>query len=362
MATLEEIQEYMEVEKYLEEIRPNAPSAQPSVNYDRGFLGDVASRLARGGVQALKGVGGALRMSDLDPEADTGAVASFGKKVTNFADEATQKYDILKPDTGEVQQKEGFVKRGFLGGVESTPASLVPVVGGAVTGAALGSVIPGIGTTIGAIVGGGVTLFGTFGLGEYQNTYDETKKTLLQKGYDLNKAKDLAHDHALTSAIAETGGEAVGDIAGAVVFKAVLKSAVKDGIKQTIKQLIGAGGAKEFAKNLAKSMPFEVGSEVGTAYVQAKSAKKTGLSDIPETEAMAEAILPAAFMSLMFGASVRGLQVLQARNLYDNLNGQDPNSRAKAAITVAQRIEDAESKRTWMNTANQTHTTQHNPQ
>jgi len=52
MATLEEIQEYMEVEKYLEEIRPNAPSAQQSGILGRAVKDPLVS-LAKGATVGL---------------------------------------------------------------------------------------------------------------------------------------------------------------------------------------------------------------------------------------------------------------------------------------------------------------------
>ena len=327
-----------------DKLRGATAGVDPYVNYDRGFIGDVASHLSRGVVQAVKGVGGAMRMADLNPEADEGIISGAGKKITDWAIEAEKSSDLLKPDIAEARQTEGFVKRGLMGGIESTPASLVPIVGGIVGGIA--------GGPVGAAIGAGATLFGTFGLGEYQNTYDETARQLTEKGTPSDQIEDIAHKHALKSSIAEVGGEMVGDIAAFLSF-GLLKQAVKQPLKQTIKELVSGGGAKEFVKGLAKQMPFEVGSEMATAYVQTESARETGLTDMTTKEAMAEAILPAAFMSLMFGGSIRGMQAIEANNLYKKLNSQNIEERKEAALSVAGRMEDKESQKTWLETVGQ---------
>lgn len=327
-----------------------------SIKEDRGFAGDVASHVLRGGVQAVKGVGGLMRMSDADPEKDEGFVASTGKKLTEWADKAPTEYDILKPDAGEA--KEGFVKRGVMSGVESAAPSLLPLAGGLVAGKA-GAVIGGLvagppGAAVGGVVGftGGsiATLFGTFGLGQYQNTYDETKKILIDKGVPEPEAQEKAHTHALKDAAWETGGEFAGDVASMFFFGALFKPAIRQGVKQTVRQLVSGGGAKEFAKAYFKSTPFEVGSEVGTAYGQTKSANEVGISDVPVEDAMAEAVIPAVVLSLVFGSSIRGMQAVEAHNIYKNLNSKDPKERINAAQAVSARMEDAESQKAWRHT------------
>lgn len=313
------------------------------INKDRGFLGDIVSHASRGVVQAVKQVGGGMQMLDFSPEEEKWIVPSVGKSLTKWATEAEKKYDILKPDITEAMGKESALKRGIMGAIESTPASLSPLTVGA------------IGTlTGGPIVGGAAgiaTLFGTFGLGEYQNTYDETKRMLREKGAPENEIHDRAHKHALTSAFAETGGELAGDLASLTFFGMFGKRAIKQSVKQTIRQLISAGGAKEFTKAAIKTIPFEVGSEMSTAYFQTKSARKTGITDMTVAEGVTEAILPATFMSLFFGASIRGMQAIQAHNLYDKLNGTDAEKRWGAASEVASRMEEESEKRAWLDTA-----------
>src|SRR5690606_10469123 len=146
---------------------------------------------------AAKQIGGGMQMLDADAARDESLIPSIGKSITTWADEATKKYDILKPDIAEATGKESFLKRGVMGAIESTPGSLIPLAG-----AIAGGVVAG---PVGAAVGGLGTLFGTFGLGEYQNTFEGTRKTLWEKGTPESEIDDIAGKHALKSAIAEAG-------------------------------------------------------------------------------------------------------------------------------------------------------------
>lgn len=323
---------------------------QPAVNYDRGLFMDTVSHAARGVAEAGSQVAGAMRLADADVTQDTGVIAKAGGALQRGIDYAKQNYDILKPDVAEVQG-EGLVKRDAMVAVESSPASLLPIAGGyagAIAGATLGSVVPVVGTATGAIVGGiigyGATLFGTFGLGQYQNTYDETKKQLAQKGVVGEEAEVKAKDNALTTGAAEVIGEFFGDLAAVATFGGsklffgqTLKAVIKETMAGSAKDLFKTG-AKQFGKEVLIDAPFEIGSEMGTAYVKAKKAQELGLSEQTTQEAMGAAVLPAAFMSLIFGGSIHGMEALKAKSLLANLNSNDQQARVNAAVEVAGRI------------------------
>ena len=329
-----------------------------SVGYDRGFFGDAGSRLARGGLGLVEAVGGGLRMSDLDPSKDEGLLGKTGQRITDFAEGAREKYDIFKPDIGEVTGKEGMLKRGFGGALESTIPSLAPLGGmyaGAKLGAAGGAVAGGpVGAAVGGVLGGAVgglgTLFGTFFLGEYQNTYDEAVAELKKQGLPEQEVEEKAGKHALVSASAEFGGEVLGDFAALTFFGVLGRNAIKQSLKQTIKEITGQGG-KNFLKAMSKTMPFEVGSEAGTAYVQASSAQNIGIPGMQPSEAMAESVIPAMILSVFFGGAVHGMQTMAAQKILADLNSQDPNTRQQAVDTISGRIEDAEQKQIWNDTA-----------
>jgi len=328
------------------------------VPYERGFIGDVGSRLARGGVGLLESVGGAMRLADADPTQETGIVAKAGKSLADFAERTREGSDFLKPDISEATGAEGVVKRGFGGAVESAIPSLAPLAGtiaGAKAGGLLGTALAGpAGTLPGTIIGGGIggigTLFATFGLGQYQTTYDDTVSELTGKGVSPEEADIKARKNALVSATAEAGGELIGDLAAMTFFGVFGGQAAKQPLKLTIKQLLGAGKVG-FAKAIAKSVPFEVGSEMGTAYFQAKAAQEAGVSTLPPGEAMAEAVLPAVFLSLMFGGAVHGMNHIEATNIYNGLNSKDPETRIRAAESISLRIKDKEERQQWANIA-----------
>ena len=329
----------------------------PYVQHDRGFMGDVASRAARSGVQIMKGIGGAMQLTDLDPSKETNIVAKAGKNVTDFYSGLAEKHDIFKPDIAEARGDEGVLKRGFGGAVESVGPSLLPLAAalagakaGALVGAPAGPPGVAIGTVVGGIVGGMGTLFATFGMGQYQQSYDEAIKELSKNGMPPAEREAKARKYALISATAEAGGELVGDLAAMIFFGVFGGQAAKQPLKLTIKQLMG-GGAKGFGKAIAKTVPFEVGSEMGTAYTQAKAAQEAGISGMEPGEAMAEAVLPAVFLSVIFGGAIHTAQVSEAQRLYKELNSKDLEVRAKAALDVGNRIKDKTDRAAWLTIA-----------
>ena len=318
---------------------------------ERGLLGDIGSHLARGGVSALEGIAGAMRMSDWDPTQETNKVARVGDVLQDKINIWRKRTELLKPDISEATGKEGFLKRGITGAAESIPASLIPLAAGKIGGSLGGAVAGPPGTVLGATVGGAGALFATFGLGEYQRSYDEAFAELKSQGLDDESATQKAKDHALVSATAEAGGEAVGDIASLAFFGLLGKRVVGQPVKQTIKELLGDGG-KQFAKAVAKSAPFEAGSEMATAYVQAASAKKTGISDIEPGEAVAEAVIPSVLLSVVFGMGVHGMNTSRARRIYNDLNSEDVNRRRMAVDQISARL-DKDAAQKWERAASQ---------
>lgn len=309
----------------------------------RSFPGYIASKAARGGLSAVEGVAGAMRMTDLDPTKDEGFIAGMGKSVSDWTKRVKQEHDIFKPDVTEGTKDESRLKRFVGGAVESIPASLMPFAAGAVATVATGNPIIGAGAGL-------ATLFSTFGMGEYQNAYDEAETALRKQGLPEDEIKTRASKHALVDAVAETGGELAGDLAALVFFGAIGKQAIKQPLKQTVKQLLSPGGAKEFAKAYVKTVPFEAGSEMATSYAQTESARGIGISDASTKEAMIDAAGTAAVMSLFFGLSIHGMQAIEARQIYNDLNSNDANTRVKAARKVSSRL-DKENAPIWNDTA-----------
>ena len=101
------------------------------------------------------------------------------------------------------------------------------------------AILPGPGTVVGAAVGGLGTLFGTFFLGEYQNSYDEAAKVLMSQGLSAPEIEKKASKHALVSSTAEFGTEFLSDVASAGIYGIFFKKAAKQPLKQTIHELVG---------------------------------------------------------------------------------------------------------------------------
>ena len=314
---------------------------------DRGFIGDIVSRAARGGLGVVENISGAMRMSDLDPTAEKSSVAKMGKALADFAEETEGRYDIFKPDIAEVRGEEGFLKRGFGGTVQSVPLSMIPLGGGIAGGALAGTMFGPIGTAVGATIGAGTSLFATFFLGEYQNAYSEADEHLRKQGLPEEEIKTKSEKHALITAGSEFFGEGLGDLASLTFLGLIGKNAIKQGVKQSIKQIIKGPG---FFKALVKAAPFEAGSEMGTAYLQTKSAQELGLTKMTPAEGVAEAILPAIFMSVFFGSAVRGMQTIEAQRVFNSLNSENPNERVAAIDVIAKRLPPEDAK-IWLDTA-----------
>ena len=130
MATLEEIQEYMEVEKYLEEIRPSAPSTQPSGIFER-VVKDPLVSLAKG---ATVGLGeSVVGLADIPTMGYAGKGVDYALKSTlgGGLQEAGEWFnEQLTPEAREAQRKVSEAK-GFIPTVQTAienPSSIVSTI------------------------------------------------------------------------------------------------------------------------------------------------------------------------------------------------------------------------------------------
>lgn len=329
----------------------------PDVAPERGLAGDIGSSLARGGVNLVEGVAGALRMADFNPETDEGFLGRVGVNLSEHVKKWRQRSEILKPDVSEAAGEQGFAKRAVTGAAESLAPSMGPLAaaaGGAKVGAGIGTALAGppgtaFGAGVGAILAGGAALFSTFVLGTYQNTYDSTVTELKDKGVPEQEAIEKAKDHALVSSIAEGGFEAGSDLLTAGFFKLLGGKVVSQPIKQTIRDLLGDSG-KEFGKALAKSAPTEIASEMATGYVQASSAQKAGIDTVSPIDAAIESIGPSAILSVFMGSAFHGVNKLKAKQVYSDLNNEDAARRQNAVDFIASRL-DKDSSAKWKEAA-----------
>lgn len=333
----------------------------PEVAKERGLLGDIASHLARGVEQGAGLLGGTLEM--LEPGAveapdKAGLIGRTGRGLRKWAERPVQeKADIFKPDVSEAEQKEGYIKRKVMEGIESIPSSVLPTLGGAAVGAVAGGGLPGM---IAGGLAGAATTAGVFGLG----TYRQKKLEFDTKAPQL--PEEQRHEMAKDYAIAEAVPELLSDVFGTMVFfgkpfvKPVIKGAMKPFVKagaQEIEDIAAKEGIREllrltpkqFARNLAATYAIETGSETYTQKKQAEIDRLAyGGKEQSYLEALGEVFIPTAVMTLAFGLGSTGLDVYSKRKAIRDLNNEDASERISALRQVAGRIEDKEVRKAWL--------------
>lgn len=301
---------------------------------DRGFVGDSVSHLARGGVALLETTAHAANVI-------AGGNNETAKKAITAVDGLRDRADFLKPDEAEIKGEDGFVKRGWNSAMESLPesAAIIPAaMGGAAIGGAVGGPFAPVTATIGGVVGGGAALLGLFGAGQYGMQKEEASKKIAAAHPELSpEAVDqMAHENAMTYAKSEVLGEGAGDLAGYLVFSRLPGGKVLyKGGKAVLKELVQPGAVKTILGGFAKDLPFEVGSEVGTSFFENEADKKVGIATMSTKAAMAEAILPAIFLSSGMGVTLGGYNTYQRNQAYSNLNTGKPEERAQRVNSIA---------------------------
>ncbi len=307
---------------------PVEPQLDPAA--ERGIIGDVGSRLARGTT-------GLLETSAHMVDVLTPGGSQTARDAAGYFKDLPKENQFLRPDVSEVEGKEGFVKRGIMGGVESAPLSAA-VLPPALLGAQIGSTLGPAGTAVGGMVGGAIGLGGLFFAGTYGKEKEATREKLTATRADLtlDQIEQLSHKNALTKSYAEVGGEAAGDMAAYLIFSRVPGGlALYKGGKAILKELVSPNAVKSIAAAVAKDMPFEVGSEMGTSLIQNQADREIGLSDISNNEAMAEAIIPAMFLSTGMGVAFKGYDAYKRKQAYDSLNTGETEQRLEAVNQTA---------------------------
>jgi len=299
-----------------------------------GVIKAGVAAVARG-IPALGELAGHA-IKTLDPEGGIDVVEKVGQKIIDVS-EGMRDVGIMKPAVPGVEE-EGFVRRGIMGGLESTIPSLAPLGVGVGAGALAGSVFGPPGTVIGGLVGGIGATLGIHGLG----VYGQKKEEYVQQGID----EKTAHGAAIKQGIIEGGIETVSNLIGMVTFGWGKLAAQP--LKTTAKELLKTP-VKTFAKNLTKNALLnEVPTEMIQGALGAKVDEEIGL--LPEgawQEAAVESIIPALTMSVLFGVGAQGITSLQRNSVKNQLNSENPEERKKAAEYIAKNIDDKELRQSW---------------
>lgn len=307
---------------FLSHLRGMETTPPPPPPPQRGVLGDIASSLARGvavGIpqfagQAITGMGA---LTGIEPMKET------GRAITGFAEELPEKIPFLQPSEAEGQ---GGVRRFLTGMGESLPTILAAAKGGAAIGALTAPVTGFLGPTAGAILGGMVGVFGTFGLAGKGRAYEEA----LAEGLPEDQAQSYSNKigaieggvwSLLAPAEAVTGG-----IAGKFIKKPAI---------DTIRKLLTPTLTQSLA-GMATNVPLVTAAGATSSALQARAAEEAGLPTPTPEEAAYNSIAPSIGISILFGLGTRAMRWQDRSATFASLKNEtvDPQFREKAASRV----------------------------
>ncbi len=198
----------------------------------------------------------------------------------------------------------------------------------------------------------GLFFGGTYGE-EYSSAYKELEAT--KPDMDEGERRAVSHRVAFGSAAFEVGTElpenlfALFTAGGSKILTQPLKATVKNMLRKPAKQL-----AKEFGQQAAVSAGTEMVAGGGQAFVR----QREGLQGPTVGEGVAESIIPALTMSLLFGMGSAGYNRMQSTSVMRELNSPNPEARMQAADGMANRIatntKDDELAQAWLDQAQNT--------
>jgi hypothetical protein len=311
-----------EEDPFLSHIRGLETTPPPSPPPQRGVLGDIASSLARGvGVgipqfagQAVTGLGA---LTGIEPMKET------GRAITGFAEALPEKIPFLQPSEAEGQ---GGFRRFLTGMGENLPTILAAAKGGAAIGALTAPVTGFLGPTAGAILGGMVGIFGTFGLAGKGRAYEEAlSQGLPEDQAQIYSNKIGAIEGGVWSLLAPA--EAV---TGGIAGKFIKKPAI-----DTIRKLLTPTLTQSLA-GMATNVPLVTAAGATSAALQARAAEEAGIPTPTPEEAAYNSIAPSIGISILFGLGTRAMRWQDRGATFASLKNEtvDPQFRQNAASRV----------------------------
>lgn len=332
----------------------NQPVGEP------GFVGGVkelGKGIARGAAVTVPEMAGKA-LEWFDPEGGSTAVGDFGREMVEGAEKRLEENPSLQQSAlAEVKgEDDAFSLRGKAG---EGGEMLAPSMGLPLAGAAIGSVVPGVGTAAGAAAGFIASLplyFGSQGQDTYERVKPEQLKKATELGLEGEAAEEYAHDEAwkagvLTGGI-EAGGEAIADRVTFGLFRLMPRS-VKQGLVRSATK--GIRGPGDMAKDFAKIVATETGTELAQGAGQQEVEEAYGVGEGASWESTKGVILPTIILSAMTFGAAEGVGVAQRRQLNKVLSdpNADPKQRAAAVEAVGQAVsqQDPELGQLWMESA-----------
>ena len=291
----------------------DAPEAIP-IPEDRGVIGDIGAALVGGAVDVGETYARAART--LDPEGGIDVVRDVAGKVIETAEEAGEKYDILKPS-------EAAMEGGVRGAVYHGVRSFLPSVAAGLPGAVVGSVggIPG---AIGGFAASGGTIFG---LAE--------KDRFLQEAREQGIEEDIAQSQSTKAALVEGGLEGVSNLIGGAIL-GIGSPVAKEGIKQTIREMLKTP-IKTLGKNYLKLAAEEIPTEMAQEGFGSKLRRDIGMEAADPWEAAFGSIGPTLVATALFAAGGTGLDMRYKKKLKQTIAdpNADPKKRIEAVNVIA---------------------------
>lgn len=232
----------------------------------------------------LTEIDAAIRLGGMD------TVIQYMRSARVLGIDTTQKIKALEASS-EVfgQTKRGGWSDAVFNGVRSTINSSLASIPGIGVGAVLGSNVPVVGTTAGAVAGFALGPGVVFSLAEYDRFMEEAEA--------LGMSREDVQADAIISAVAEGGVEALTNLAGAKIFGLIGKGALSEPVKQGLLAAFG-----RFLGRIGMSGAVEIPGEMLTAAIQNQQRIDIGIeTGRTNWEAAKEVVGSTAVQTLLTG-------------------------------------------------------------
>jgi hypothetical protein len=297
---------------------------------DSGYLPEIGSGLARGvGVRIPEMIGKTMQF--LDQPGGPDFVRDAGVEIEEWAENTLESNPWLQ-ESGQARAAAEESPYALRSGVSQASEMLGPSMGLPLAGAAIGSVVPGVGTAIGGLVGFAASLPMYFG-SQAEESYRTVLPELEEKYGNTPEGKERAHNEAYMTGVKtgsiEAGGELVADLVTFRLFR-LLPRSIKTGLVKSATKALRS--PKDMIKDATKVMAAETGTEVGQAFSQEYVETDVLGKEMTGDSAM-RVVVPTMLMSLATFGLADAVGSLRRNSLRKTLeNGEAPFGQRAAAV------------------------------